>query len=352
MPVSPSRIWIDLDNTPHVPFFAPIIRELKARGHDVVVTARDAYQTCEVADLLRLSYAHVGRHYGKHRALKIAGTLYRSAQLVRALGRAGATLAVSHGSRSQILAATLMGTPSLLLCDYEFVDRSLLAPTWILAPAVIPKHVFGAMSQRVISYDGIKEDVYVPSFRPDPSVADRLGLTNERVTVLLRPPATEAHYHNPHSDSLFKATMEFLGAARCVTVILVPRNARQAAAVRKGWPTLLSDGRFHMLDHAEDGLNLIWHADLVISGGGTMNREAAAMGVPVYSIFQGEIGAVDRFLANEQRLTLLQRPEDLPAKVVLRHRRVEVGSEHRTNKALGQVVEHIERIGAREGVQR
>jgi len=44
------KIWIDLDNTPHVPFFKPIIRELEKRGHEVVLTARDAFQVCELAD--------------------------------------------------------------------------------------------------------------------------------------------------------------------------------------------------------------------------------------------------------------------------------------------------------------
>jgi uncharacterized protein len=69
-----------------------------------------------------------------------------------------------------------------------------------------------------------------------------------------------------------------------------------------------------------DGLNLIWHSDLVISGGGTMNREAAALGVPVYSIFRGTIGAVDHFLSGEHRLVLLESPADLAPKLKVQRR--------------------------------
>jgi uncharacterized protein len=335
------RIWIDLDNTPHVPFFAPIIKELDARGYEVVITARDAYQTCELAALFRLRYRPVGRHYGKHLVLKVGGTLYRSLQLVQVIGRARAILAVSHGSRSQVLAARLMGIKSLALVDYEFADRSLISPNWILAPAVIPKSAFGASAPRVVSYNGIKEDIYVPGFVPDPSLKERLGLSNDDITVLLRPPATEAHYHSPENDLLFDATMNWLGRAPGVKVILLPRNSRQAAAVREGWPTLISVGKVRVLDQAEDGLNLIWHADLVISGGGTMNREAAAMGVPVYSIFRGQIGAVDRYLAKEGRLILLEQPADVAVKVILRRRRPESQIPKAPDTALEQVVSHI-----------
>jgi uncharacterized protein len=335
------RIWIDLDNTPHVPFFAPIIRALESRHLQVVVTARDAYQTCELASLFRLQHQAVGRHYGGSLTKKVAGTMYRSLQLRGSVARSNVVLAVSHGSRSQMLAARLMGVKSLALYDYEFADRALLKPDWILAPSVIPPSAFGASAGRVASYDGIKEDVYVPEFEPDQSLKARMRLSDADVTVLLRPPATEAHYHNPKSQSLFQATMQWLGAAQGVKIIVVPRNARQAAAIRDGWPTLISSGKVHVLDHAEDGLNLIWHSDLVISGGGTMNREAAAMGVPVYSIFRGEIGAVDRFLAREGRLTLLECAEDLPRKVVLQPRTVKTGPTRRSSRALEQVVDRI-----------
>jgi predicted glycosyltransferase len=344
-------IWIDLDNTPHVPFFAPIISELEALGYSVIVTARDAYQTCEVADLFHLTYTRVGRHYGKSKPLKVLGTCYRAMQLLlRIAKRGGAALSVSHGSRSQILASQLLGVPSLTMVDYEFAGHSaFLKSTWLMVPDVVPKEAMGNTCHNIVSYHGIKEDVYAPSFKPDPSIRSRLDLQATDIVVVVRPPATEAHYHNPLSDSLFNATMQFLGQAPGVKIILVPRNARQGAAIRESWPDLVSTGKIRIPEHVENGLNLIWHADLVISGGGTMNREAAALGVPVYSIFRGKIGAVDRYLADDGRLTLLESPDDLPTQVVLARRQRSAARRQAGRSTLMEIVDQIVAIAESAG---
>ena len=344
------RVWIDLDNSPHVPFFAPIIKELELRGYSLTLTARDAYQVCELADLFRFNYKRIGRHYGRNKALKVLGTCFRAMQLVSIVARDKPDLAISHGSRSQILASGLLGIPSLAIGDYEFAARPVLfMPTWVLIPEIIPKSAVRHISDHVLRYRGIKEDVYVPTFRPDPSIASRVGLNGSDVVVAVRPPATEAHYHKRHSEELFAATIEFLGQAPGVKVILLPRNAKQAASVRASWPDLFAEGKLTIPVQPEDGLNLIWHSDLVISGGGTMNREAAALGVPVYSIFRGKIGAVDRYLAKSGRLTLLESVEDVRAKIIL-ERRSRVGTLENTNTATRMdIVNHIVRIFESKG---
>jgi uncharacterized protein len=312
------RIWIDLDNSPHVPFFAPIIQELKSRGCSVVLTARDAYQVCKLADLFQFEYRCVGRHWGKHKILKVFGTCLRAIQLLPLVAGKKIDLAVAHGSRSQIMASELAGIPSLHIFDYEFTRSvAFFRPTWNMTPEIIPSSEEDRKKYRISQYPGIKEDVYVPNFTPDPSIKGRLGLSDANVVVALRPPASEAHYHDPKSDQLFAATIDFLGRAPNVKVILLPRNHRQADSVRKSWPVWVAEGKLSIPNNAEDGLNLIWHSDLVISGGGTMNREAAALGIPVYSIFRGKIGAVDRYLSDNGRLVLIEKPEDLTAKVVL-----------------------------------
>lgn len=339
--VSSRRIWIDLDNTPHVPLFAPVIRELESRGFTTFVTARDAYQTCDLAELLGVIHTRVGRHYGKRLILKVGGTVLRAAQLAAAVGPRGACLAVSHGSRSQMLAARLIGVPSLALYDYEHVGRSPMAPTWVMTPSVIPDDAMRRVSSRILHYDGIKEDLYVPSFEPDASLRTRLGLDESDVVVLLRPPASEAHYHNARTGAMFSATLQHLAHTPAVKAIIVPRNARQSQQIEADWGRLISQGKFLLLRHAENGLNLIWHADVVVSGGGTMNREAAAMGVPVFSIFQGEIGAVDRWLTAQGRLTLLDGPEELERRLVLRRRERSVHVQPGGSPALRQVVDQI-----------
>jgi predicted glycosyltransferase len=159
--------------------------------------------------------------------------------------------------------------------------------------------------------------------------------------VTVRPPASEAHYHNPKSDVLFNAAMEFLGQKPEVRTVLLPRNERQAASIRNEWPEPIKSGRVIIPDHVVDGLNLLWFSDLAISGGGTMNREAAALGVPVYSIFRGAIGGVDRYLSETGRLVLIENVEDLSSKIRLRPWKRPETPPKRLNDTLSVIVENV-----------
>jgi uncharacterized protein len=339
------KIWIDLDNTPHVPFFVPIMGELEKRGHSVHLTARDCFQVCGLADLFRLSYRRVGRHYGKQKVMKAFGTIYRALQLVPTAFQEKPALAISHGSRSQLLAATIARIPSLVIADYEFAKPVPgFAPTWLMVPELIPDSTVQFGGRRILKYPGIKEDVYVPHFKPDPSIKAQLGLDEDSMVVTLRPPANEAHYHNPESEKLFDAVIDVLTRTHKVKVVLLPRNEKQAASIRHAWPDLFSQRKITIPGHAIDGLNLIWYSDVVISGGGTMNREAAAMGVPVYSIFRGPIGAVDRYLAKNGRLVLLESVEDVRTKLILKRRSHQVSADMGTRSALKSIVNHVTTI--------
>jgi|SRR5215469_7084203 len=340
------KIWIDLDNSPHVPFFAPIIEELEKSEHSVFVTARDCFQVCDLADLLHLDYRRVGRHYGKHTVLKLAGLGWRSLQLFPEIVRYKPDLALSHGSRSQLLLANLLRIPSVTVADYEFAKIWMMVrPSWVITPEIIPSDRISSAGDRILKYPGIKEDVYVPRFKPDSAVLESLGLASASdVIVVIRPPATEAHYHRPETDELFSAVLNFLGSKSNVKLILLPRNDHQGQEIRHKWAALFANRQALIPGQIVDGLNLIWHSDLVISGGGTMNREAAALGVPVYSIFRGEIGAVDRYLASEGRLTLIECPQDVPIKLQLKKRIRPVLKQYQKNRTLQGIVDQIQCI--------
>jgi uncharacterized protein len=341
-----TKIWIDLDNSPHVPFFAPIIDELEKSGHSVLVTARDCFQVRELADLLHLNYRLVGRHYGKNTILKLTGLCWRALQLIPEMLRFKPQLALSHGSRSQLVVANLLRIPSVTVADYEFAKIWMLVrPTWVITPEIIPSEKVHCSKNRILKYPGIKEDVYVPRFKPDSSILSSLGVeASTDLIVVIRPPATEAHYHRPESDELFTAVLNFLGRKPQVKMILLPRNEHQASDIRSRWAGLFASSQLRIPAKVTDGLNLIWHSDLVISGGGTMNREAAALGVPVYSIFRGEIGAVDRYLASTGRLALIERPQDVAEKVILRKRDRPRSADQYSNGTLNSIVEHIHTI--------
>lgn len=339
------KIWIDLDNTPHVPFFKPIIRELEQRGHSVVVTARDAFQVCEMAERLGVPCTKVGKHYGKNRFMKIWGLGWRSAQLLPFVIQERPALALSHGSRAQILLSNLLRIPTVLIMDYEHAQTPpLVRPRWEIVPdALLKENLHCKTRERIRTYSGIKEDVYAAEFKPDPSLAQELQLNGD-IIATVRPPANEAHYHNPESDRLFAEFMNWICETPGIKAVLLPRNKSQEAQMKEQAPQWFKGSKVVIPKRAVDGLNLLWHSDLVVSGGGTMNREAAALGIPVYSIFRGKTGAVDKQLEREGRLTMIQSVDEVKTKIALKQRAKRATLQSRPRKALQEIIHHVEEI--------
>ena len=343
-------VWIDLENSPHVPFFLPIIKELETRGCKVVVTARDCFQVCELAELAGLKYRTIGHHYGKNPIAKLTGLGIRVLQLASPILKERPEICVSHGSRSSIILSALLGIPSINIVDYEFADQRLTSlfgsrqKKWILTPAIVPSESFqksGTLPDHILHYPGIKEDVYVPFFRPDSAWTRTLGVAPEDTIVTLRPPATEAHYHNPESEELLTEVFNRLERQPEIKTILLPRTPKQEAEIRKAKPDLFASGRIIVPKFALNGLDLIWRSDVVISGGGTMNREAAALGVPVYSFFRGTLGAIDKHLSDTGKLVLLQSKRDVSQKLKLVRRQRTAASESGIAASLDAVVNHV-----------
>ena len=344
-PPAPKKIWIDLDNSPHVPLFLPIIEELERRNYQVFLTARNSYQVCELLRLHHLTCQVVGRHYGKKWILKVLGTALRTLQLLPLALKARPGLAVSHGSRAQVLVSSLLGIPSVVMLDYEFSNATaFIHPTWTFMPDVIPDERVHQKPDHVLRYPGLKEDVYAPRFKPDAKMRELLGMRDDELVVTVRPPATEAHYHNPEGELFLVETLRYLLARPGTRIVMLPRNGNQETFLRSTWAPAIQEGRIIIPDQALDGLNLIWNSDLVISGGGTMNREAAALGVPVYSIFRGRMGAVDQYLAKTGRLTLIEKVEDIHSKISLTHRKPTQWGTANQSAALDCIVNAISSI--------
>jgi predicted glycosyltransferase len=357
-PGSCRKVWIDLENSPHVPFFAPIIKRLEEQGCEILLTARDCFQVCELAEMAGLNYRTIGHHYGKNRIAKVVGLGIRVLEMTPLILRERPAISISHGSRSSFVLSALLGIPSITIADYEYADHRLTRwlgsaqKKWWMTPEVIPSDIFedsGVPKDHVLHYPGIKEDVYVPFFQPDPSLKDTLGLQPANIVVTIRPPATEAHYHNPESETLLMAVFDLLGALPQVKTILLPRTGKQEAELRQARPDLFATGRIVVPKHAVNGLDLIWYSDVVISGGGTMNREAAALGIPVYSLFRGTMGAVDKHLAKTGKLILLESEQDVREKLKLVHRNKTVTSGSKHLATLDAVISHITAVMERRG---
>lgn len=326
-------IWIDLDNSPHVPLFVPIIKHYRDRGIEVIVTARDHSQTIELLDLAGLqgTYFVVGRHFGKGKIDKIRGLLARAKQLRSHIRKQNkqVAVAVSHGSRSMVLAARWLKIPIVTMYDYEFTETRIfnIFSDKVLIPDGIRDNVLNEIGLPIYKrskYSGIKEELYVSKFQPEPDFREalfaRYDVSDDKVLAVVRPPATTANYHDARADILLEEIIETLLSSSETFTFVVPRTREQAAEIRgitASKPDLTA--RYAILDKAVDGLDLIFAADLVISGGGTMNREAVLLGVPVYSIFAGRQGALDRQMESEGLITFIRSRDDL-SKIKLERR--------------------------------
>ncbi len=305
------RLWIDLANSPHVPFFKALANRFVAQGHEVETTAREFAETIPLARAAGFTPEVVGAHAGRDVSKK-AGTLVSRAWALASWARNRKfDLALSHNSYSQILAARGLRIMTVTLMDYEHQPANHLAfrlASRIIIPASFPAkrlRAYGARAGKVRRYHGTKEDVYLADFQPDPSFGPQLcelGVNPDNTLVLMRPPAHDALYHR-FQNTLFDEALRMLLAKENVQVILLPRNEAQRAAYTME--------RLIIPAAPLDGANLIAASDLAISAGGTINREAAALGVPAASMYAGSWAAVDEELVKEGRLRRIANVEDL-----------------------------------------
>jgi uncharacterized protein len=306
------RVWIDLTNSPHVLVMRPLIELLRADGHEVRVTARDFAQTIELCERFQIEHSAIGHHRGGRLAAKAGGLLSRSTALVRwarAQRRAAGApfdVALGHGSNDISVAAALSRIPSATMFDYEWATiqhnvNCRLARAVVVPDAIPPQRLarYGA-NGKVRAYAGLKEEYYLADFEPQSAVLRELALDPARPIVLVRTPPVVSLYHRFENDLFGQVLRRLSDAAgeRGTQTVVLPRVESQRQELREA-------GGFIVPEHAIDAQSLIAHADLVISAGGTMNREAVALGTPVYTTFQGRLGAVDARLIDEGRLRML-----------------------------------------------
>jgi len=296
----------------HVLVFRPLIELLRGRGDEVEITAREYAQTLQLLELHALEAEVIGRHGGRSRLQKARRMAGRLGALHRFAQGRGFDVALTHGSHELTLTARRLGIPSTTTFDYEFAtlqhQLGCRAATKVVVPAAIPPErlrPYGVRPPKLVQYPGLKEEYYLADFEPDRSLLDRFGIDANRVLVVLRPPPDVSLYHR-HSNPLFPMTLEHLGRLEHVHAFVLPRTEEQRSYVLGlGLPSVIVPER------AVDAQSLIALADVVVSAGGTMNREAAALGVPVYTTYGGRLGGVDEELIREGRLKPLTDPRAL-----------------------------------------
>ena len=330
------RIWVDLTNSPHVLVLRPVIETLQARGHDVEVTAREFAQTLELCERFGIAHTAIGRHRGGRVGAKARGLLERSAALTKWARGRHFDRALGHGSNDVMVAAKLLRIPSATTFDYEWATvqhnvNCRLAADVVVPDAIPPERLYryGARG-KIRTYAGLKEEYYLADFEPDAAILAQLGLDRSEPIAVVRTPPEVSLYHRFEND-LFAGVLDRLAG---VQTVVLPRTPQQRAELERA-------ARFIVPAHAIDAQSLIAFADVVVSAGGTMNREAVALGTPVYTVFEGRLGAVDERLIAEGRLRRLADPDQLE----IAKRTVADGAEPRVRRDPGVLADLL--LGAR-----
>jgi uncharacterized protein len=336
-------VWVDCTAAAHPLVLRPIVERLEARGDEMLVTAREYGQTLGILDRLGIPYTAVGSHGGGSALGKGKALAGRSARLARLAWERRPDLALAHGSVDLAVVSSLFRIPVVQMQDYEFAgwqrQIAFRAARKVLMPDSIPLErlkKIGATERKLVRYPGLKEEYYLADFEPDPAVLDELGLDREKVLVVVRPPPETSEYHA--RNDLYGEAIRHLAAAGSVQAVVIPRTERQGAEIRA-----MEAANLIVPERAIDAQSLIAFADLVVSAGGTMNREAVALGTPVFTTFAGRMGGVDETLIADGRLRVLVDPGELP----LRKRETPAGVLNRRDPEL--LVEGV--LGAVETVE-
>jgi hypothetical protein len=322
--------------------FRPLVRLLRERGDEVEVTARDYAQTVQLLELHGIEAEVLGRHGGRSRLGKARSLTARLGELRRWARGREFHVALAHGSHELTLTARRLGIPSSTTFDYEFAwlqhQLGCRAATRVVVPEAIPPERlerYGVRPPKLRQYPGLKEEYYLADFEPDPRALEQFEVDPARTLVVVRTPPDVSLYHR-RSNPLFPQVLDHLGQDKSVQALVLPRTPEQRDFVRR-----LELPSVQVPERAVDGQSLIAFSDLVVSAGGTMNREAVALGVPVYTTYGGRLGGVDESLIREGRLIPLSDPRALDL-----HKRE--GSPERVRRDAALMLDLL--LSAREGV--
>ena len=286
---------------------------------------RDFAQTIPLANCHGLVGPVIGAHGGASRLGKARSLTARTLALRRFAAAQGVDRAMSHNSYAQAVAARSLGVHTVTMMDYEGQPANhvafraanrVIVPEWFPEP---DRRRFGARASKTRTFPALKEQLYLAGFQPrHRDIEDELEATcggslspdwRSRPLVVVRPPATMAYYHR-FENPIFAAVLEWLNG-QDVQVVAIPRDESQVGELTEHLRQVA------IPTSAVNGPSLIARADLVISAGGTMNREAAVLGTPAYTIFAGELPAVDRELIRLGRLESVTDPGVLDGRTIV-----------------------------------
>jgi predicted glycosyltransferase len=306
------RVWVDMTNVAHPVVLRPLIELLEANGHEVQITARPLSHTLELLDAWGHPYTAVGRYGGASKARKARAAMNRIARLGRFAQGRRFDYALAHASADLPPVCRVLRIPNTTMFDYEWATLQhnvicRLASRVLVPDAIPPDRLarYGARPPKLVRFPGLKEEYYLADFEPDRAALERLGVPKAEPVCVVRTPPSYALYLGGSENALLPPLLRHLDRQGCWTVVLT-RTPAQRDAVNS-----LRLERMVAPEQAQDGRSLVALADALVSAGGTMNREAAVLGTPVWSIFEGPLGGVDELLIREGRMRMLRDPQEL-----------------------------------------
>ncbi len=306
------RAWVDMTNVAHPIVLRPLVELLEEDGHEVQITARPLSHTLDLLDAWGHPYTAIGRYGGASRAGKARAAADRIGRLLRFARGRRFDYALAHASADLPPVCRALRIPNTTMFDYEWATLQhhvvCRLATRVLVPEAIPPERlrrYGAKPPKLVRFPGLKEEYYLASFEPDLTTLEKLGVPDGEPVCVVRTPPSYALYLGGSENALLPPLLRRLDRQGCWSVVLT-RTAEQRAAVNA-----LELERAIAPEHAQDGRSLVALADALVSAGGTMNREAAVLGTPVWSIFEGPLGGVDELLVREGRMRILRDPEEL-----------------------------------------
>ena len=337
---SSKRIWIDLDDSIHIPFFTPIVKNLEEKGYNVLITGRNFAKTVLLADLYNLDYIPIGKCIAKNNFTKILTSKIRYLQLLLFLIKVKPTISITHGSVSQMITAYILRIPIAKFLDYEFIKTlPTIKPNIIFIPNIISNKKISRFGAKIFRYPGPKEDIYLQNFMPDPIILKKLNIDTSKIIVFIKLQSYKKIYK---SKQIFEAITKIITKNESTRTIILLSDKIEKKKILRNFEAELNSEQLFIHTEIIDELSLLWYSDLVISDSRSFNREAASMGIPVYSIFRDKLGDVDSHLVKTNRLILIENMKDVRKKISIKKKQKITKLQNINSLALQSVSNEIE----------
>jgi hypothetical protein len=305
------NIWIDLTNSPHVNFFAGIIKELRT-DHDTLLTCRPLANTIELLEMNKLPFQIVGKHYGPSSFKKSIGFFKRIFQLYILLRKKNIDVAVSHSSFYSPFVSKMLNVKNIYLNDNEYAEGnkiSFLFADHIMVPEYMELRKIlrqGAAERKVIRYPGLKEGVYLwRYFSQGRKIDPNNKVNNNKEIIYIRPEPWAAQYYKGRKNFFDNMLLDL---KKDFKIVLMPRYKKQRDYYRQQ-----QFAGIVIPQKSSNIFDIMENCDIFIGAGGTMTREAAVLGVPTICAYQDRLLDVDRFLIEKGLMTY---QKDLSAEFV------------------------------------